>query len=628
MSTRYDGHPFTEWDDDNPNIIRWNNNGTLVITWAKPFILNNPNLGTGVQSVSVKRISSLMSDIPTNVYLNPLDTIYYGDVLEITATPESYYEINETNPQTVTVSGNVTPTFTATLQSGEIYVNCNTNVASITITYINSLGAQVSETVTNTSHIFALIGTTYSWTATGATGYTVTPSSGSDTVQAGYVFVSPTASRTQVTIAFDKGGSNYGSWESIFKIAYYGDIIERINDTINCYKYDDNTIRWTNTFTNGSATGYTYSVAYSTITSPVTSNQIITATTSRTANIYNINYTMNGGTHDGTYATTYTFSGSSQTKAIGSASKTGYSMSSVTTSIGSISGSVLTIPANTIGDITITYNWTANSYPVTVTAGTGLSSVYLSTNLNATSGSPSGTTFQYGTSVFAFAVLQEGYHKPNAYPDWVLVSGTAGQAGAKYRVIGYRVNSTSGVDFGTINAVINTYTLTINVPSHITRVYYKVNGASSWSNTTATTTVSFNYGTDIYWYAVAESGYRTTYNSSSNYATITTPNASTSITPDVALDFVIVDPVMTGRKVSKAGKYKADWTVTNTNDRPVTCHYRIGTSGAWTDVDIAKDGTFTFLTSNWEAWPFGGYTGQAQFTAEGQTSNIVSYHIS
>ena len=54
------------------------------------------------------------------------------------------------------------------------------------------------------------------------------------------------------------------------------------------------------------------------------------------------------------------------------------------------------------------------TFNVTITAGTGVSSVYLSTNKNATSGSPSGTAFPAGTQVYAFAVLNTaGYTAPS-----------------------------------------------------------------------------------------------------------------------------------------------------------------------------------------------------------------------
>lgn len=53
-------------------------------------------------------------------------------------------------------------------------------------------------------------------------------------------------------------------------------------------------------------------------------------------------------------------------------------------------------------------------YAVTITAGTGVKSVFLSTNQNALSGSSSGTKFKKGTTVYAFAALNTaGYRAPS-----------------------------------------------------------------------------------------------------------------------------------------------------------------------------------------------------------------------
>ena len=52
-----------------------------------------------------------------------------------------------------------------------------------------------------------------------------------------------------------------------------------------------------------------------------------------------------------------------------------------------------------------TINTTLASYPVTIAKGTGILSVFLSTNSSATSGSASGTSFKAGTTVYAFVVL-------------------------------------------------------------------------------------------------------------------------------------------------------------------------------------------------------------------------------
>ena len=114
------------------------------------------------------------------------------------------------------------------------------------------------------------------------------------------------------------------------------------------------------------------------------------------------------------------------------------------------------------GDVSSNLNlyaqWEIAEQTVNVAAGTGVSGVYLSTNQNATSGSASGTKFDSGSTVYAFATLAKGY---KAKSGWTKVSGTADTEGAKYRVSSQTVG-TSTVNFGTISADLITYTITYN----------------------------------------------------------------------------------------------------------------------------------------------------------------------
>ncbi|MBQ9520345.1 MAG: InlB B-repeat-containing protein [Acholeplasmatales bacterium] len=93
---------------------------------------------------------------------------------------------------------------------------------------------------------------------------------------------------------------------------------------------------------------------------------------------------------------------------------------------------------------------------VTISAGTGIKSVYLSTSSTATSGSASGTKFNDGTTVYGFAKLNKGYSKPSN-ASWTLVSGTANTENAIYRVGSKTAGS---ANFGTINATANVYNIT------------------------------------------------------------------------------------------------------------------------------------------------------------------------
>lgn len=101
------------------------------------------------------------------------------------------------------------------------------------------------------------------------------------------------------------------------------------------------------------------------------------------------------------------------------------------------------------------------SQPVSITAGTGVESVYLSESAGATSGSTSGTQYDIGKTIYGFAKLKTGYSAPNG---WTLISGST-----------YRVGSTtvgdSGANFGTVNATEINYTIS-----------YTLNGGTHGSN--------------------------------------------------------------------------------------------------------------------------------------------------
>lgn len=95
---------------------------------------------------------------------------------------------------------------------------------------------------------------------------------------------------------------------------------------------------------------------------------------------------------------------------------------------------------------------------VSITKGTGIKSVYLSATNTATSGSASGTSFGYASTVYGFGELAKGY---KAKSTWTKVSGTAATEGAKYRVGSLTVSSGTN-SFGTIAADPITYKVKYN----------------------------------------------------------------------------------------------------------------------------------------------------------------------
>jgi len=145
-------------------------------------------------------------------------------------------------------------------------------------------------------------------------------------------------------------------------------------------------------------------------------------------------------------------------------------------------------------------NVTSNPGKVYVTAGTGVTSVYTSTSATATSGHASGTyTYPGDTLVYVFAVVQAGYHRPgNAYPRWELISGTEYEDGAIYRVDYWSIAGDK--DSGTINAVINTYTLSGTY----------TNGSVSFKNANNQVITSASYGDTITCIGTGNTGYNST----------------------------------------------------------------------------------------------------------------------
>ena len=114
----------------------------------------------------------------------------------------------------------------------------------------------------------------------------------------------------------------------------------------------------------------------------------------------------------------------------------------------------------TINDLNITIWGERTYYTVSITKGTGIESVYLSTNQNATSGDASGAAYDNSTKVYGFAVLKEGYRVSNS--SWVLVSGTKDAAGSIYR-IGQKTLNGSNQNFGTVNALAKQKIINMNL---------------------------------------------------------------------------------------------------------------------------------------------------------------------
>ena len=85
------------------------------------------------------------------------------------------------------------------------------------------------------------------------------------------------------------------------------------------------------------------------------------------------------------------------------------------------------------------------------------------------------------------------------------------------------------------------------------------------------------------------SGYTVTY---SGMPSTVTGNATITAKQTAAS---LKDPSITGSKLSKVGQYRGSWTVTNQNEKDVTCYYKVG-GNSYSTTTIAARGTFRLST--------------------------------
>ena len=109
--------------------------------------------------------------------------------------------------------------------------------------------------------------------------------------------------------------------------------------------------------------------------------------------------------------------------------------------------SSITSPISGPQTITVTTSRTWTQSSVSISRGTGVSQVYLSTDPNATSGSAPGSSFNIGETVYGFAKFNAEYIPSTL--NYQKISGTIGRSGVIYRVGSLTVNSVEN-DFGTI----------------------------------------------------------------------------------------------------------------------------------------------------------------------------------
>ena len=165
--------------------------------------------------------------------------------------------------------------------------------------------------------------------------------------------------------------------------------------------------------------------------------------------------------------------------------QTGYTMNSCTSS-SPCSGTMTS-------SVTKTLTASANSYNLTLSKGTGVSTIYYRVNgaTNYSSSTASKTVaVKYGTTYYYYGTASTGYTMSSC----TLSSPCSGTMGA-------------GAVTKSLTATANSYNLTLNKGTGVSTIYYKVNGASSYTSSTSNKTLSVKYGTTYYYYGTASTGY-------------------------------------------------------------------------------------------------------------------------
>lgn len=452
--------------------------------WAKPYTLS-VSKGTGVASVTVSRTSTLEPTASTGSVSAGSGTIFHGDVLTVSATASTGYLLDDYTTS-YTVSGNTSVSVTATALL-KITLTKNTHVKTISLKYVDGNGT--SQTVTSAGTYYAKNGSSYSWSATADNYcYMTSNSSGSGTLS-GDITISPTADYGYYTVSLD-AITNTTAYVNTTASNYSGSVTAKYGSTIyvqvkpnNCYVY---TLTGENyTPSSPYTTSYALNSGNFTLssttpaTSPTASN-IPTATKSiggtASAAYYKVTLTVTNGTVTSGATTTirygdsisYTAKGNSKyyyvNKTTGGYGDSGYSTtytptSSVLPADGGATSATAVAVSHNVGSCTAYKAYTIKTTKTSCNARTYVKSVHALGETSFTLKANSGSSYTvYETDSF----YSYGY-----------ATGRQGE---------YKITE---------------YTCTNNGVSVSTSNHHYLTVAGSGSNTSWTTTTSFNQCTGI-----------------------------------------------------------------------------------------------------------------------------------
>lgn len=229
-----------------------------------------------------------------------------------------------------------------------------------------------------------------------------------ETCPTGHTSTAGSSSCTKInyTVTISRNNTNYGTVSSSSLSIPYG----------TTYTVSGNKLTFSNgttvTATTSAVTGYTTTVgSWSSTGGTITGNTTITVNFSRRGNNYNVIYNCNGGTPTDTYTSAHVYGTASNLKA-NQCKKTGSTFAGWKDSNGttySNKQSVSTLVSTDNGSITLTAQWTTNTYTIAFAANGG-------------SGTMNSMSVSYGQKVklTANAFTRAGYK----YEGWASSNGT------------------------------------------------------------------------------------------------------------------------------------------------------------------------------------------------------------
>ena len=275
---------------------------------------------------------------------------------------------------------------------------------------------------------------------------------------------------------------------------------------------------WTRTsWTIAGYTGTAPSISGTTLTIPANTYGNITVTPVWTGKTYTITWSANGGTGGKVSKTSYTVSASSQTVTITAPTRNGYSVSgySVTGNSGTatISGTTLTIAANTYGNLTVKANWTAKTY--SVSSGKNRGTLTVSSSGTYGSGLSIKWSLPATTAQYYYTLGSVKVYSGTSTSGTLLATYTSGTS-ATYTMNGAYYSNI--YVYLTINQNDRIYTLTITSSSSTwsngsgTLLWVSI-GANSSVNLTRNTSLTFTakYGQEV-WMNLETRGFDVNFN--------------------------------------------------------------------------------------------------------------------